>query len=96
MRPGVPENAGRNFVYRGRDPGLFENGHLLIDFRSRHTVTRHHDHHQYFKRACGIYGAGAQERNNVVCGALLHDLGKIGIPVEILEFPESSARRRWR
>ena len=30
---------------------------------------------------------GAQERNNVVCGALLHDLGKIGIPVEILEFP---------
>ena len=28
-----------------------------------------------------------QEIGDVICAAMLHDLGKIGIPVEILEFP---------
>mgnify|MGYP000054901665 CR=1 FL=1 len=25
--------------------------------------------------------------DKIVCGALLHDVGKVGVPVEILEYP---------
>lgn len=32
-------------------------------------------------------GLSEKECNQVVCGSMLHDLGKIGIPVEILEYP---------
>lgn len=58
-----------------------------IDFRSRHTVT-------HTMTTAGISRALALRLDlpidavsRVACGALLHDLGKIGIPVEILEFP---------
>ena len=58
-----------------------------IDFRSRHTVTHTMTTTSISNELAEYMELGAQERNNVVCGALLHDLGKIGIPVEILEFP---------
>lgn len=68
------------------------NGYLimlifLIDFRSRytvtHTITTTTISYQLAKRS----GLSGEELSQIVCGALLHDLGKIGIPVEILEFP---------
>ena len=32
-------------------------------------------------------GLSGEQIHNIYYGALLHDLGKIGIPVEILEYP---------
>lgn len=60
---------------------------FLIDFRSHHTVshtiTTTSISYELAKRL-KLEDSGI---NQVLCGALLHDLGKIGIPVEILEFP---------
>lgn len=59
---------------------------FTIDFRSRHTVT-----HTITTTTIGYelakrLGFDETERSQIVCGSLLHDLGKIGIPVEILEY----------
>lgn len=57
-----------------------------IDFRSPHTVT-----HTITTTMISVELAkllcSKDEVNDVLCGAMLHDMGKIGIPVEILEFP---------
>lgn len=58
-----------------------------IDFRSRHTVT-----HTVttawvaYELACRLLGDEA-EAARVYCGALLHDVGKIGVPLSVLEKP---------
>ncbi len=59
----------------------------VIDFRSRHTVT-----HSVmtawiaYELACRLL-PDEVERARVYAGALLHDLGKIGIPLSVLEKP---------
>ncbi len=58
-----------------------------IDFRSPHTVT-----HTITTTVISLVLAerlcsDPEEVRDVYSGAMLHDLGKIGIPVEILEFP---------
>lgn len=58
-----------------------------IDFRSPHTVT-----HTITTTIISLELANRlcnhpEDVRNVFAGAMLHDLGKIGIPVEILEFP---------
>lgn len=57
-----------------------------IDFRSPHTVT-----HTITTTMISVELAkllcSKDEINDVQCGAMLHDMGKIGIPLEILEFP---------
>ena len=58
-----------------------------IDFRSRHTVTHTASTTSISWILSGLLGLEADERDKIVCGAVLHDIGKIGIPVEILEFP---------
>lgn len=58
-----------------------------IDFRSRHTVTHTVTTTSISWKLSGILGMDEEERNQIACGAVLHDLGKIGIPVEILEYP---------
>lgn len=59
----------------------------VIDFRSRHTVTHTVTTawvaYELASRLMGDEG----EAGRVYCGALLHDLGKIGIPLGILEKP---------
>lgn len=60
---------------------------FAIDFRSRHTVNHTVTTTSVSRQLAHYLGLGEREREEVVCGALLHDLGKIGIPVEILEFP---------
>lgn len=58
-----------------------------IDFRSRHTVTHTMTTTSISVEIARLMDLDSQYRNQIACGALLHDLGKIGIPVEILEFP---------
>lgn len=58
-----------------------------IDFRSRHTVTHTMTTTSISYELAELMQLGSEYRNQVVFGALLHDLGKIGIPVEILEHP---------
>lgn len=61
---------------------------FLIDFRSGYTVTHTITTTTISYQLAVHSGLSAEQINQVVCGALLHDLGKIGIPVEILEFPD--------
>lgn len=58
-----------------------------IDFRSRHTVTHTMTTTSISNELARLMDLDDEYCNQIVCGALLHDLGKIGIPVEILEHP---------
>lgn len=60
---------------------------FAIDFRSRHTVTHTMTTTGISRELAVGMGLEEDEVSRVVCGALLHDLGKIGVPVEILEYP---------
>ena len=60
---------------------------FAIDFRSRHTVTHTITTTSIAEGIAGHMGMAGEKIYNIRYGALLHDLGKIGIPVEILEFP---------
>lgn len=58
-----------------------------IDFRSQHTVT-HTITTMYISNAVArLMELPSESLPHIYYGAMLHDLGKIGIPVEILEFP---------
>ena len=59
-----------------------------IDFQSPHTVTHTITTTVISSELARIF-TGRAEVNDIICGAMLHDLGKIGIPSEILEFPEN-------
>ena len=58
-----------------------------IDFRSEHTVKHTITTTAISVEAAKRLGVGEVLTEKIRHGALLHDLGKIGIPVEILEFP---------
>lgn len=58
-----------------------------IDFRSMHTVTHTITTTRISYCCAKLCGLNETELTRVYYGAMLHDLGKIGIPVEILEFP---------
>lgn len=60
---------------------------FTIDFRSRHTVTHTITTTTIAYELAKRMGFDDTACNQVVCGSLLHDLGKVGIPVEILEYP---------
>jgi len=66
-----------------------------VDFRSRstalHCVTVVHISEQ-LARLCGL---DARETEAVRLGAMLHDLGKIAIPIEILECPGKLSGEDW-
>lgn len=59
----------------------------VIDFRSRHTVTHTVTTTTISRVLAELMNLSEQEQLQVEYGAELHDLGKVGIPVEILEFP---------
>lgn len=68
------------------------NGYLrmvvsAIDFRSYHTVTHTITTESISAALAARMGLTAEECYKVKYGSLLHDLGKIAIPVEILEYP---------
>ena len=58
-----------------------------IDFRSRHTVTHTITTTSISYEIAKFMQLDKTYVNQIVCGALMHDLGKIGIPTEILEYP---------
>lgn len=59
----------------------------VIDFRSRHTVT-HTVTTAWVAYELGLrLGKDENAAARIYCGALLHDLGKIGVPLAILEKP---------
>lgn len=58
-----------------------------IDFRSQHTVTHTITTTRISCCAARHMGLSEEQIHNIFYGALLHDLGKIGIPVKILEYP---------
>lgn len=58
-----------------------------IDFRSQHTVTHTLTTTGISDELARRAGLSGEDLLHVHYGAMLHDLGKIGIPVEILEFP---------
>lgn len=60
---------------------------FAIDFRSQHTVTHTITTTRISCCAARHMGLSGEQIHNIYYGALLHDLGKIGIPVEILEYP---------
>lgn len=66
---------------------LFKMLIYIIDFRSRYTVTHTITTTSVSKSLAELMGMDELTVDLVVNGALLHDLGKVGIPVEILEFP---------
>lgn len=59
----------------------------MIDFRSNHTVNHTITTTSISYELARLAGLGETEVERVICGALLHDLGKVAVPVEILEFP---------
>lgn len=59
----------------------------VIDFRSSHTVTHTITTTVISQELADRILEHSDDVNDVICGAMLHDLGKIGIPVEILEYP---------
>lgn len=61
---------------------------LSIDFRSPQTVTHTVGVMRIASRLAELMGLGGAERERVGLGALLHDIGKQGIPPEILESPD--------
>lgn len=58
----------------------------VMDFRSRYTVTHTITTATISKEIAIRMGLSDDIVQKIVCGAMLHDLGKIGIPVEILEY----------
>ena len=58
-----------------------------IDFRSPHTVTHTITTTVISTERAKIFCNTEDDINDITCGAMLHDLGKLGIPSEILEFP---------
>jgi HD-GYP domain-containing protein (c-di-GMP phosphodiesterase class II) len=60
---------------------------LSIDFKSRHTVNHTVATAELSRLIAGLFGLSAREVKRVTIGALLHDVGKAGIPVDILENP---------
>lgn len=59
----------------------------IIDFRSRHTVTHTVTTTNISYELGRRMNLDSDYLDKIVCGALLHDVGKVGVPVEILEYP---------
>lgn len=58
-----------------------------IDFRSQYTLTHTLTTTSIADELARLMDLPEEERNRIHYGATLHDLGKVGIPVEILESP---------
>lgn len=60
----------------------------VIDFRSHHTVTHTVNTIQISCQIAMKMGLGPDKVEQIYYGALMHDFGKIGIPLSILEKPD--------
>lgn len=69
---------------------------FTIDFRSHHTVTHTVTTTQIAFRTAQLMGVDQDTLRKIYYGAMLHDLGKVGVPVEILEFPGKLSAQAMR
>ncbi len=69
---------------------------FTIDFRSEYTVTHTITTTQIATETARMMGLDDKFVHKIYYGALLHDLGKVGIPVEILEFPGKLSAQAMR
>lgn len=60
---------------------------FAIDFRSEYTVTHTITTVAISMQLAKLLHLSKEDTQMILCGALLHDLGKVSIPVEILEKP---------
>lgn len=60
---------------------------FAIDFRSEYTVTHTVNTVSIALDIAASFGLDEAAINKIYLGALLHDVGKIAVPVEILEYP---------
>ena len=67
--------------------GFLEMLVYTIDFRSEHTVVHTMSTVNFAEQLGRLMRIGARELRDLYYGALLHDLGKIAIPLNILESP---------
>jgi len=66
-----------------------------VDFRSRSTALHCATVVQISEQLARLCGLTSQETEAVRLGAMLHDLGKIAIPIEILEDPGKLSGDNW-
>lgn len=67
--------------------GFLEMLIYTIDFRSEHTVVHTMSTVNFAVQLGRLMRLSGKDQRNIYYGALLHDLGKIAIPIEILESP---------
>ena len=68
----------------------------VIDFRSQHTVTHTITTTSISCSTARHMGVSEEQIERIRYGAMMHDLGKIGVPVEILEFPGKLSTQAMR
>jgi len=66
-----------------------------VDFRSRSTALHCATVVRISEQLARLCGLDAQETEAVRLGTMLHDLGKIAIPIEILEYPGRLSSEDW-
>ncbi len=76
--------------------GFLEMLVYTIDFRSEHTVLHTMATVNFAGQLGRLMKVGARELRDMYYGALLHDLGKIAIPLNILEAPGKLAPNEMR
>ncbi|MEG0157461.1 MAG: HD domain-containing protein, partial [Anaerovoracaceae bacterium] len=57
-----------------------------VDFKSDYTVTHTVNTMAISKHLADAFGLSGEQTKKVSLGAALHDLGKLGVPIEILEY----------
>lgn len=82
----------RDIMSRGVFSEEYKKGFLemlvySIDFRSEHTVVHTMSTVNFAMQLGQLMGLGAKDLQSLYYGALLHDLGKVAIPLDILESP---------
>ncbi|MEW6352137.1 MAG: HD domain-containing phosphohydrolase [Thermodesulfobacteriota bacterium] len=67
----------------------------IIDFRSRFTATHSRGVAAAAERLSAVAGLSAEECGTMKLAGYLHDIGKLAIPIEILDKPGALTREEW-
>ncbi len=102
-REELPDRAHRALLERLRQIEISEPERRMllealvrsVDFRSHSTALHCVTVTRISEQLARLCGLGAQETEAVRLGAMLHDLGKIAIPIEILEYSGRLSGENW-
>lgn len=83
----MSEILSKKFFTEAYRRGFLEMLVYTIDYRSETTVVHTRSTVFFAQQLARLMGLSAKETNTLSYGALLHDLGKIVIPLDILEAP---------